>query len=363
MKILFFSKDAYLPQLIGGSQRSTDQLCQVLIERGHQISVLAGLSHSGFFGLKSRIKMQMNMRIHGCKIALDSKLGYHVWRSWHSQEAITYVVKKEQPDLIIVMSGESAHTVLAEKLNDIPVLIKLHDIFLIKNGDNFKGLDKLTVSTNSHFTAKAYHKAFGLNPIVIYLFIRPEQYKTITSRKNITFINPVPEKGCDIALKIAEFCPDIPFNFVPGWPLSAEASQSLNQKLSFLPNVTLIKPQSDMRRVYANCKILLVPSLCEEAYGRVVTEAQVSGIPVIASNRGGLPESVGTGGVLLDPDAPIEDWVKAVRKLWEDEPYYAKLSAASIANTERPESTLSYKIDLWEKIISKAVHEHKKEEF
>src|SRR5262249_21620774 len=56
----------------------------------------------------------------------------------------------------------------------------------------------------------------------------------------------------------------------------------------------------DMRTVYCDTRILLVPSQWEdETWGRVVSEAQLSGIPVITSDRGGLPESVGPGGIVL----------------------------------------------------------------
>jgi len=107
-----------------------------------------------------------------------------------------------------------------------------------------------------------------------------------------------------------------------------------------------------MREVYKKCKILLAPSIFEECYGRIATEAQVSGIPVIASNRGGLPESVGPGGLLLDPAGPIDDWVSAVRRLWFDHRYYAELSAAALAHANRPDNRVSSKIETWERILA-----------
>jgi glycosyltransferase involved in cell wall biosynthesis len=106
-----------------------------------------------------------------------------------------------------------------------------------------------------------------------------------------------------------------------------------------------------MRRVYGKCKILLVPSVWEEAYGRVVTEAQVSGIPAVASERGGLPEAVGRGGILIDPDGPIDHWVTAVRKLWHDDHCYAERSAAAVAHAERTENSLAHKWVLWEQSL------------
>ena len=54
----------------------------------------------------------------------------------------------------------------------------------------------------------------------------------------------------------------------------------------------------DMRSVYRDTKVLLVPSQWLETWGRVATEAQFSGIPVLASRSGALPEAVGPGGIL-----------------------------------------------------------------
>ena len=48
-----------------------------------------------------------------------------------------------------------------------------------------------------------------------------------------------------------------------------------------LPERYVFASRGDMRSVYAKCRILLAPSVWEEAYGRVVTEAQISGIPVV----------------------------------------------------------------------------------
>ena len=53
----------------------------------------------------------------------------------------------------------------------------------------------------------------------------------------------------------------------------------------------------DARRFLAVTKLLLMPSLMENA-AVVAMEAMFNGIPVLASNRGGLPETVGGGRAL-----------------------------------------------------------------
>ena len=58
--------------------------------------------------------------------------------------------------------------------------------------------------------------------------------------------------------------------------------------------------------VIAKAKMLVIPSL-EEALGLVAIEALATGIPVIASNVGGLPEIVSNEiGMLVEPGNHIE---------------------------------------------------------
>lgn len=121
------------------------------------------------------------------------------------------------------------------------------------------------------------------------------------------------------------------------------------------PNITFQRAVSDMKKVYSRAKILLAPSKWEEAYGRVASEVQMSGIPVIASNRGGLPEAVGSGGILLDPEGDINDWINAVRKLWSDDAYYKQISDAALAYSNRPELNIEYQLDMWEKVLTKEI--------
>jgi glycosyltransferase involved in cell wall biosynthesis len=60
--------------------------------------------------------------------------------------------------------------------------------------------------------------------------------------------------------------------------------------------------------------VMIVPSLSSEPFGLVALEAMASGLAVIASNRGGLPEACGGAGVLVDPE-DIEEFASAIRGL------------------------------------------------
>ena len=58
-----------------------------------------------------------------------------------------------------------------------------------------------------------------------------------------------------------------------------------------------------LRSLYANACALVLPSL-DEGFGLPALEAMTLGVPVVASNRGALPEVVGEAGLLVDPTDP-----------------------------------------------------------
>jgi glycosyltransferase involved in cell wall biosynthesis len=113
-----------------------------------------------------------------------------------------------------------------------------------------------------------------------------------------------------------------------------------------------------MRGLFRRTRILLAPSQWEEAWGRVASEAQCSGIPVVGSSRGGLPEAIGPGGMVLDYDAPIADWVDAVRGLWSDPDRHQAASAAARAHSLRPEMDSERQFTTFLSILESAV-EHR----
>jgi glycosyltransferase involved in cell wall biosynthesis len=174
-------------------------------------------------------------------------------------------------------------------------------------------------------------------------------------------INPHPLKGVDLAIQLAERCPDIPFCFVQSWPLDLKYHASLRQRIAELPNVTLRPNTADMRSVYGDARVILMPSQCEEAWGRVASEAHFSGIPVLASKVGGLPESVGPGGVLVDKDAPVQCWESHLKRLWSDEAFYQVVSAAALAYAERQDLNIDVQLGKFTRVVQQAIQARERE--
>jgi glycosyltransferase involved in cell wall biosynthesis len=78
--------------------------------------------------------------------------------------------------------------------------------------------------------------------------------------------------------------------------------QSLSRKSSFSDRIHWLGDVKDVRAWYQYAEVMLMPAE-KESFGRVIVEAMASGLPVVASNDGGIPEIFNNGeeGFLVKP--------------------------------------------------------------
>jgi glycosyltransferase involved in cell wall biosynthesis len=182
----------------------------------------------------------------------------------------------------------------------------------------------------SVFLAQFYQERFGLDVSVLRPIVSPRLLVAGQGARFVTMVNPAPEKGVTLLYALAAEAlvrlPQARFLVVEGrW--TACAATGIGIPLRELPNVTVHGNQRDVRQAYARTRVLLYPSYWEEAYGRSIAEAQLSGIPVIASRRGGIPEALNGAGFLLDvPPRCLADY-HAIPTRAEMRPWLAILRA------------------------------------
>lgn len=326
LRILFVTDHTYPPQRVGGAESSTHDLTLALKEKGVEVAVLATIDTAGYVGVRNRILRRVLKR---GRFPADHGMGYAVFRGHDPTEAAPEMLERFHPSAAVVTSGRSSPLSHAFLRAGVPTVVYLRDVEVPLIGGPLPRDPSVAYVSNSRFNAARMKEVFGVDPVVIPPLVRPERFRTETTRRHVLFVNPVPEKGVDLAFRLAESRPDIPFDFVEGWPLHKRTRARLLARARGISNVAWHPAVNDPRHLYRNARILLVPSMWEESWGRVVTEAHCNGIPALASNRGGLPESVGPGGLLVEHDAPLEHWREALSCMWDDEATYRVLRTAA----------------------------------
>jgi glycosyltransferase involved in cell wall biosynthesis len=173
----------------------------------------------------------------------------------------------------------------------------------------------------------------------------------------VTLVNPSAIKGICIFEEMARARPHVDFAAVATWATTVADCERLRR----LPNVRLLPPADDIGAILMQTRVILVPSLWGEAFGRIVVEAMLRGIPVLASGCGGLVEAK-LGVDYLLPIRPIEryleqpddkglpipvvprqdigPWLEALDRLYSSREHYREVSAAS------RDAALNYVADL-----------------
>jgi len=264
-------------------------------------------------------------------------------------------VERFRPDLVFTYGGHwlARRLMATAKGRGLPVVFGLYNLEY-RDPAVFQDVDAGLVQ--SHFAQQHYRQTLGLTATAI---PGPWNWDRVVcphvDPRFVTFVNPQIQKGVEYFARIAEQLfrrrPDIPLLVVEGRGKASALGRS-GVDLAPLTNLFRMANTPDPRSFFEVSRVVLMPSLWQEAFGRVAAESLMNGIPVLASDRGALPEVLADAGdlfpipshytatVRLTPAADeVSVWVEAVIRLFDDPAYYAAQRRRCLAAAEvwRPE--------------------------
>jgi len=350
MRVLLTSNASYDPPR-GGSTRSNLAWLRQLAAAGHECHVICGSTGGDAVTERDGIRIE-------------------AYRDLARRTGILHAaIMRVIPDWVLVTSEDVGHTLLREAAHSAPGRL----IFLAHTPQWFPfGPESWHPDPAAAELVRGARRVIAIGRhMAVYIeqhlgvsagIVHPPIYGASPFPKfgrfedgYVLMINPSEVKGIRIFAALAERFPELPFAALVGWG----TTRSDREMLARHSNVQLLGAVDSIDEVLSRARVLLMPSLWYEGFGLIAMEAMLRGVPVIASDSGGLEEAkAGTGYVVpvrpiarylaefdengmpkaVAPEQEIEPWADALRTLTSDEKAYWAEAARS---RDRAESFVS----------------------
>jgi glycosyltransferase involved in cell wall biosynthesis len=322
----------YWPNIIGGAEKSTKIIAENLNNSGIE-TVVVTVSDKEKVDYVNGVKVYYvyHSNVYWSYYSKTKKTFIKVF--WHILSLYNFsilkrvdrIIKKENPD-IVNTNNLSEFTVGIWKVikkNKIPVVHTLRDfslvcpratLFKVKDICRRKNLICILMLCFRRFFSKYVDSVVGNSHFVLEEHINSGFFKN--SRKYVVYnsletgnINPAIKKtiskvkfgyighlsyhkGIEFLLKVFKENSKIDLH-VFGKGITLEYEKYLKGKFKS-DNITF-NGFKKTEEAFGIIDVLIVPSLCHDVLPRVIYEAYSYGVPVIGSDRGGIPEIINTG--------------------------------------------------------------------
>jgi surfactin synthase thioesterase subunit/glycosyltransferase involved in cell wall biosynthesis len=391
LRILLAHNSLYYPSH-GGGDKSNRLLMEALAARGHRVRVVARIerfdreSQSAFIETLRERGVNAAERHGGvARFALNGVEVRTLTGNPNMRELFASEVRDFDPDVIITSTDDPAQLLfgIAANAERARVVHLVRATIAVPFGPDASSPSPArtealrradAVVGVSEYVAR-YVREHGQLPAVhvpislLEGWPAPEALGRFDN-EYVTFANPCAVKGIDIFLGLAGAMPDVRFAAVPTWGTNAHDMEALRA----CPNITIVPPVDNMDDLFRRTRVLLVPSVWAEARSRIVVEAMLRGVPVIASDIGGIPEAKLGVPYLLPvnsircykpavdenmvpvaevPPQDIGPWENALRRLTTDEAHWREIAGQSRRAALEYLRTLS--VAPFESVLRKAI--------
>jgi glycosyltransferase involved in cell wall biosynthesis len=306
MKLLVES-NAFYPS-VGGIQILTRDLCEEWVQQGHDVIVQTEEPLDGEAELESlRVVRQPTVY---------QKLILLYWSDTYIQTSLSV-----KGALLANLVAGSTMFIHHEHLRTDGILRPAVQKALLKTGHSIAVsqavADRLPVS--AEVIPNPVTKDFGGGNQ-----LDTGSSNGVKDRKGLLFVGRlVPEKGCDLAIRAVAQLRNrgepISLTICGDGPQRSRLERLVHDnQITNLVHFEGWSSRAEVKKKMCSAQALVVPSRWAEPFGLVAMEALACHTPVVAARRGGLPEAVGSAGVLVEPE-DVDALANGIRKVTKPE--------------------------------------------
>ncbi len=322
MRILLASTASFVPPR-GGSTRANRVWLEQLATHGHSCRVVCGTVPTSNAEQAAGVRRELENQGFALGGQRELTLASGIVVASHAELARTpgvlaAEIEGFQPDWVLVSSEDLSHSLLRESSEAVPgrVVYLAHTPQFFPFGPESWSVDRraaervrecaAVVAIGKHMAGYIQANLGGTEVQVIHPNIYgagPFESYARYGHGRVLMVNPCAVKGISILTAVARRMPEVAFTVLAGWGTTAKDRAEMHG----IGNIAVIETVARIEQALENASILLMPSLWYEGFGLIVMEAMLRGIPVIASDSGGLVEAKqGTEFVL--PVTPIRSY-------------------------------------------------------
>jgi len=362
LKIAYLNINRFNPALSDGVSASSLELLQFLTGQGHEAHILTYCTHEPFKqnifcravqqhapelqnkNLKSFSYMMDNISVY------EELLPFNQTELFENQKYIlqSMIQKITETEINYLITVEDdILSLLPGSVLGIPGAHFFHSTAYLSSYQHapflLKFLKKRSLFAVSSFMRTKIKKELGLDTDIWYPLFDLEKYRfknKCNQNNHLGYYSAGKHKGDDIVNQLVLALPDLDFTVI---------GQYYTHGFAMIPkNLTLWGDNSDFKRFYDSIGLLLVPSVIEEGFPRVILEAAANGIPVVANSLGGIPEALGESGVLVELGAAELErpdlnkltafYRKSIERISTDKGFYRELQQKAVNRARTYES-------------------------
>jgi lipopolysaccharide heptosyltransferase II len=327
-----------LPELnVGGVETGTIDLAKYLVRLGHKAVVVSA-------GGQLVKELEASGAIH-YQLPVNKKSAFSIIKNIPKLEEI---IDKEKIDIVHARSRIPAWSAyFAARRTNRVFITTCHGYYSKHPFSYVMGWSKLVIVLSNviarhmidDFAVPAERLRLVPRSVDLekFKFIRPDQKRK--ENFNVGIIGRItPIKGhldfIKAMAKVAKASPGLKVWIVGDAPASKDAYkeelQILVKRLGLDSCTQFLGTQRDIPAILEHLDLLVMATTTQEAFGRVIIEAQAAGVPVVATKVGGVVDIIedGVTGLLVPPADP-ESMAEAAIKIFKSPELAASLAEAA----------------------------------